>query len=344
MPRFSEAFLRQMTSPGLFGAGITQLGQDLKEANKLRQRRGMLEQFIAGTPEQRAQVLQQEAIRTGNLDMAVQGVNMANVAQQEAGNRIIQPLLTELSNPETSDERAKEIRAEIFDAARANPQLDEGNVRKAFNATNKARIMSGLEKLQAETSELSIRAEQALSANQTRDDFIRQHGEEAGYIYDAQRDAKELRENQLAISRENKRKSTYQYSDEVLKGEPFYFSDSEIAMVNAISGGENKNNRVHQIVEARSRPHNAALITVQAKALLNQVAADSKTWYGKTLELDDKDERPIIESEAYRRVLEAQRTGGLSGISNLISNAQDQEQELEPVDYGKIIEELAKKL
>lgn len=339
MPKFSQAFLEQAASPGLFGAGIVQLGQDLKEANKLRQRQGMLQQLIAGTPEQRAQIMQEEAIRTGNVDMAMQGINMSIAAQQAAGNRIIQPLLTELSNPETSDERAKEIRAEIFDAARANPQLDEGNVRKAFNATNTARIKTNYETLLTQTQELSMLAKRALSAGTDRDTFVAQYGEENGYIFDNERDA--LETNQLALekARGNKAQSTFAYTDKELS-ETMGLTDIQIKRIKAIKGGENKNKAVLSAVIANMSDAtlNASLMNYMAEARLVDVAER------ESLDLDDEEERRVAESLAKKEVLTLFRTGGIDAVAGGEAQAQDQEQEQEPVDYGKIIEELAKKL
>ncbi len=301
---------------GGLAQGMDGLFTGVRQGLEERRERKKTEAFQQMTPIQQADYMAANA-KTPQQVLAAQ--ELGRSAVQREGNSAVQPLLTELSSPETSNERAKEIREELFSTARSY-NMDEAKVREAYKKANERRILSEVEQFDAETREFSIRAKQALASNASREAFVSQYGDEAGAVYDAEKEAKDLRNMQTEIAKENLRKSTYQYSDTVLSKPPFSFSQVELDQVNAIAGGSGKNAMVLSIVTARSKPQNAALITVHAKALYNQVAEEMN------LDLDDEDERPIIESESYRRVLEAARTGGSKGIAGIISQQQENEE------------------
>lgn len=335
MPRFSQAFLNQMTQPGLFGAGVQQVAQDIGAIPERRRQRSMLEQFMSGDDAQRAQILQQQALRKGDLGLAMQGVELQKAATQSVGNNIIQPLLTELSNPETSNDRAKEIRDEIFKAAR-DYNIDESRVRSAFTATNKARLTSNYETLQAQTQELSMLAKQALSSGTDRDTFVSTYGEENGYIYD---DEKLLREkNQIALetARENRNNSTFSYTDSELSD--LGLTDTQIKQIKALKGGTAKNRAVLNAVSSNFNNNtlNASLMNFMAKARLAEVSKR------EGLDLDDEEERREAESIAAKEVLELFKVGGISAVAG--SQAQSQEQEPTDIDISAAMAELYKSL
>jgi len=338
MPRFSQQFLNQMTQPGLFGMGVQQVAQDIGNIPQRMQQRRMLEQFMSGDPTQRAQIVQQQAMRTGDLGLAMQGVEMQEAATQRVGNDIIQPLLTELSSPETSDERAKEIRDEIFGAARTY-NIDESRVRSAYTATNKARLTSAYETLNAQTQELSMRAKQALSSGTDRETFVAQYGEENGYIFD---DEKALREkNQLALetARANRAKAEFTYTDTELR-ETLGLTDVQIKQIKGIRGGEAKNRAVENAVIANFKDTqlNASLLRFMAGARLADVAKR------EGLDLDDEDERREAESIAAKEVLELYKSGGTSAVAGSQAEAQTQEQGQEGFNVEQAIAELYQSL
>ena len=298
---------------GGLSQGIGGLFTGVEQGLEGRRERKKMEAFQQMTPVQQADYMAANA-KTPQEVLAAQ--ELGRSAVQREGNSAVQPLLTELSNPDTSNERAREIREELFTTARSY-NIDEAKVREAYKKANERRILSEVERVEAETREFSIYAKQALASNTSREAFVSQYGDEAGAVYDAEKEAKESRDIQIQVARENLRKSTYQYSDKTLSQPPLSFSQAEIDQVNAISGGSAKNAMVLSIVTARSQPQNAALITVHAKALFNQVAEDNG-W-----DFDDEDEKAKIESEAYRRVLQAANTGGLKGVAGIVAQQQE---------------------
>jgi hypothetical protein len=338
MARFSQALLQGLLQPqmqqGLFETARN-IGMTPSLMRSEQQRQERMQAFQNMTPVQQADFMVSQA-RTPQEVLAAQ--DLRRTAVEREGNSAIQPLITEVSNPETSDERAKELRKEIFDTARTY-NMDESTIRKAYQAANERRILSEVEQLDAETREFAFRAKRALASNTSREAFVSQYGDEAGAVYDAEKEAQDLRDMQIQQAKENLRKSKYQYSDKILSSPPFSFSQAELDQVNAIAGGAAKNAMVLSIVTARSKPQNAALITVYAKAMYRQVAEELG------LDLDDEDERPIIESEAYRRVLQASNTEGTKGIAGIVAQKQEQEAEATPeIDLQSAIDELVREL
>jgi hypothetical protein len=318
---------------GGLAQGIGGLFTGVEQGLEERRERKKMEAFQQMTPIQQADYMAANA-KTPKEVLAAQ--ELGRSVEQREGNSAVQPLLTELSDPETSNERAKEIREELFSTARSY-NIDEAKVRDAYKQANERRILSEVEQFEAETREFSIRAKQALASNTSREAFVSQYGDEAGAVYDAEKEAQDLRAMQIEQARENLRKSKYQYSDKILSSPPFSFSQAERDQVDAISGGAAKNAMVLSIVTARVAPQNAALITVYAKAMYNQVAEE------KGLDLDDEDERPIIESEAYRRVLLAYSREGLKGIAGMVAQKQEKEESTDsttPIDFEAAIQEL----
>ena len=338
MARFN-ALLQSLVQPPAFQEGLFEaakgIGMSPVLAKAEQERKQQMQAFQNMTPVQRADFMVARA-KTPQELMTAEKARTAAIKVE--GNAAVQPLLTELSDPETSDERAKEIRQELFDTGRQY-EMDESELRQGYTQANQIRILSEVEKLEADTRRFSILAKQAIGTGLSREAFVSEHGTDAGFVYDAEKTQKELNDASIAEAKENLRKSTYQYSDKILSEPPFSFSEAEINQINALVGGERKNAQVFNIVASKTKPQNAALITAYAKSLYNQVAEDMG-W-----DFDDEDERMMIESEAYRRVLSASNRDGNAGIAGLVAQQQEQEADSTPeVDLQSAIDELVREL
>jgi len=308
MAKFSQALLQGLLQPtyqqGLFEAARN-VGQAPGVVGFQKKRDERMEQFQSMNPLQRAEYMMGRAKTPREMVMAQ---TMMDKATAEAGNTVIQPLLTELSNPETTEERAKELRVEIFEAARREG-VKEAVVRESFNTANKSRITVGYEQLLRETQELSIVAKQAISANTSRDAFVAQYGEENGYIYDDEKDLKETGLLNLQAAKEKAKEATFQYSDEEM--ENLGLSAEQIKVAKGMKTGKAKNAAVLAAVSAnfkRDTNLNASLLNFMADARVADIAERDN------LDLEDKDDVIIARSTAKKEVLEMYRSGGLSAV------------------------------
>lgn len=313
MAKFSQAFLQGLLQP-TYQRGLFEAARDVAQAPAVmgleRKRDERAQQFLNMTPLQRGQELLLRATRSGDVRAMAAAQNLIDSATEAEGNKVIQPLITELSNPETTEERAQELRVEIFDLARAN-NLKEADVRTSFNAANKSRITTGYEQLLRETQELSIVAKRALSANTSREDFVAQYGEENGYIYDDEKDLRETAQLNLQTAKEKARLETFQYNDEEMG--KLGLSDAQITVINGLKTGRQKNAAVAAAVKAnfeKDKTANASLLNFMADARVADIAER------ENLDLGDEDDVIIARSLAKKEVLELYRVSGIEGVIN----------------------------
>ena len=313
MAKFSQAFLQGLLQP-TYQRGLFEAARDVAQAPAVmgleRKRDERAQQFLNMTPRQRGQELLRRATRSGDVRAMAAAQSLIDSATEAEGNKVIQPLITELSNPETTEERAQELRVEVFDLARAN-NLKEADVRAAFNAANKSRITTGYEQLLRETQELSIVAKRALSANTSREDFVAQYGEKNGYIYDNEKDLRETAQLNLQITRERVRLETFQYNDEEMG--KLGLSDSQITTINGLKTGREKNAAVAAAVKANfdeDTTINASLLNFMAESRVADIAER------ENLDLGDEDDVIIARSLAKKEVRELYRVGGIEGVIN----------------------------
>jgi len=313
MAKFSQAFLQGLLQP-TYQRGLFEAARDVAQAPAVmgleRKRDERAQQFLNMSPLQRGQELLRRATRSGDVRAMAAAQSLIDSATEAEGNKVIQPLITELSNPETTEERAQELRVEIFDLARAN-NLKEASVRTAFNAANKSRITTGYEQLLRQTQQLSIVAKRALSSNTSREDFVAQYGEENGYIYDDEKDLRETAQLNLKTARERARLETFQYNDEEMG--KLGLSDSQITAINGLKTGREKNAAVAAAVKAnfeKDKVINASLLNYMADARVADIAER------ENLDLGDADEVIIARSLAKKEVLELYRVNGIEGVIN----------------------------
>ena len=334
MAKFSQAFLQGLLQP-TYQRGLFEAARDVAQAPAVmgleRKRDERAQQFLNMTPRQRGQELLRRATRSGDVRAMAAAQSLIDSATEAEGNKVIQPLITELSNPETTEERAQELRVEVFDLARAN-NLKEADVRAAFNAANKSRITTGYEQLLRETQELSIVAKRALSANTSREDFVAQYGEENGYIYDDEKDLRETAQLNLQITQERIRQATFQYNDEEM--EKLGLSDSQITVINGLKTGQQKNSAVAAAVKAnfeKDKVINASLLNYMADARVADVAER------ENLDLGDADEVIIARSIAKKEVLELYRAGGIEGVINAQVTAAGETTGIGSISYEEAV-------
>lgn len=313
MAKFSQALLQGLLNPtyqqGLFEAARN-VGQAPGIFGLQKKREERAQQFQAMNPLEQGQFMMKRASQSGDVRDMVAAQGMIDRATENQADARIQPLLTELSNPETTDERVTELRQEIFDIARKEG-VKEGNVRAAFNAANKSRITTGYEQLLRETQELSIVAKKAISSNTSREAFVAQYGEDNGYIYDAEKDLLETAKLNLQIAQEKARLETFQYNDEEMK--KLGLSDAQITVINGMKTGRQKNNAVSAAVKAnfnKDKTANASLLNFMADARVADIAER------ENLDLDDADDVIIARSIAKKEVLELYRVNGIEGVIN----------------------------
>jgi len=307
MARFGQGFIQALTNPsyqqGLFtaaqGPGIA-----LGEAAEKEQKQKMLQQFMQGSPLQQGRLLQQEGLRTGDLELALKGQDLEKQTLKQGAAQGIQALVTQIANPETDDTLAAESRETALRLARDN-NVPEDRVRTALDAAEKTRLTKVFSENTAKINGLTDQARMSISAGKSKEEFVASYGEKFGFVYDSVKQDNEIKESRLAVARDNKLKTEYQYTDEGLKS-TFGFTDAMIDTVNALPTGSEKNAAVFKFVLTTSdKKPVAALLRFYADAELPRIMRENNFDY------DDEDELKkgqAMAAEFVRNSLEL--TGG----------------------------------
>jgi hypothetical protein len=356
MAKFGERFLESVANPtygrGLFSAGSAfGAGPRLRREQEQRQQRekGMMGGMLAAQqaaaegrfdPEtMKAYMGSMQGLGVAPADImetlpALQETNKAAVKENALAD--LQTSITELMNPETTSERASEIRASALSQGRA-ARVDEAKLRAALDAANKRRVGSFLENETRIINELNIKAKQAISTGQSKEAFVTANGEQYGYIYDDEVAAQKLKDEQLRKAAENKRLDTFEYTDEQLKN--LGLSAAQINNVKNLNvGGRGKNNAVFNYVTANAKTTpNASLINVYAKAFEAEIAEENN------LDFDDMDDYREIQSLAAQKALEVFSTQGLEGITNATVESQKDEDPNE-IDFDAFMQSMMAEL
>ena len=297
MARFGQSFLASLTQPS-YGQGLFELGTALGQAPALtaekKRRDAMMEELMTGSPIQQARVLQQEGVRTGNVDLALKGQQLERDTLQKGAAQGIEALVTQIANPETTDEMVKQSRKTALQLARDN-NVPESRVRQALDAAEKRRLTVNYEAETAKISGLTIEANKSLSLGETKEQFTAKHGEEYGYVYDATKEQQELNEARLTTAKENAKNSTFDYTDEELTD--LGLNEAMIAKIKKLPSGTAKNAAVLNAVTslAKQQP-NAALLNFYVEAELDAVMEENNFDY------DDEDEVKQAKAIAAKRV------------------------------------------
>ena len=114
MAKFGQGFIQSLTQPGysqgMFNLGST-LGQAPAMAKELDRRRELMENLMTASPMQQAQLMQQEGVRAGDVDLVLRGREAQTALEKEAA-RVAN--LSSISNLEVSalkEESPKRLRA-----------------------------------------------------------------------------------------------------------------------------------------------------------------------------------------------------------------------------------------
>ena len=131
MARFGQGFIQALTNPsyqqGLFtaaqGPGIA-----LGEAAEKEQKQKMLQQFMQGSPVQQGRLLQQEGVRTGNLQLAVQGKQIEESALKDGVKQGIDAIKARMLKLPEGELEAAQANLEKYVASVGGNVLDVSNV------------------------------------------------------------------------------------------------------------------------------------------------------------------------------------------------------------------------
>ena len=108
MAKFSQALLQGLLNPtyqqGLFEAARN-VGQAPGIFGLQKKREERAQQFQAMNPLEQGQFMLKRASQSGDVRDMVAAQGMIDRATENQADALIQPLLTELSNPDTTDER-----------------------------------------------------------------------------------------------------------------------------------------------------------------------------------------------------------------------------------------------
>jgi hypothetical protein len=338
MARFSQAFLQGLLQPtyqqGLFeaarGLGQTPGVMRMQREDEKRQK-GILGGTLALEQMAAEGQIDEQMLKDYAGSMRGLGVETTDILATTAAAREtskvavkenaladLQTSITELMDPETTSERASEIKASALSQGRA-ARVDEARLRAALDAADKRRVGSFLENETRIINELNIKAKQAISRGQSKEAFVAANGEQYGYIYDDEVATQALRDEQLRKAEENRKLGTFSYTDEELKN--LGLTDAQINNVKNLKvGGQGKNNAVFNYVQANAKTApNASLINVYAKAFEAEIAEKNN------LDFDDTDDYREIQSLAAKKALEVFSTQGLEGITNATVESQKDE-------------------
>ena len=297
MARFGQSFLASLTQPS-YGQGLFELGGVIggapAAAAEKKRREAMMEELMTGSPIQQARVLQQEGVRTGDIDLALKGQQLEKDTLQKGAAQGIEALITQVANPETTDAMVKQSRKTALQLARDN-NVPESRVRQALDAAEKRRLTVNYETETTKINALTIEANKSLSLGETKKQFTEKHGEEYGYVYDATKEQQELNEARLKTAKENAKNATFDYTDEELQD--LGLNEAAIARIKKLRSGTAKNAAVLNAVSslAKQQP-NAALLNFYVEAELDTVMEENNFDY------DDEDEVKQAKAIAAKRV------------------------------------------
>lgn len=356
MAKFSQAFLQGLLNP-TYQKGLEEAARNIGQAPALmrqqeqRQQRekGMMGGMLAAQQAAAEGRFDPETMKSYIDSMRGLGVSPADImetlpdlketsktAVKENALADLQTSITELMDPETTPERASEIRASSLNQGRV-AGIDEAKLRNALDGADKRRVGSFLETETRIINELNIKARQAISRGQNKEAFVAANGEQYGYIYDDEVTTQELRDEQVRKAQENKNLDTFAYTDQELKN--LGLTDAQINNVKNLKvGGRGKNNAVLNYVmkNVKTQP-NASLINVYAKAFEAEIAETND------LDFDDTDDYREIQSLAAKKALEVFATQGLEGIANAtVENQRDEDSN--EIDVGAFMKTIMAEL
>ena len=131
MARFGQSFLTSLTQPS-YGQGLFELGGAIggapAAAKEKEQKQKMLQQFMQGSPVQQGRLLQQEGVRTGNLQLAAQGKQIEESALKEGVKQGIDAIKARMLKLPESELEAAQANLEKYVASVGGNVLDVSNV------------------------------------------------------------------------------------------------------------------------------------------------------------------------------------------------------------------------
>jgi len=340
MARFGQSFLASLTQPS-YGQGLFELGGAIggapAAAAEKKRRDAMMEELMTGSPIQQARVLQKEGVRTGNVDLALKGQQLEKDTLQKGAAQGIEALVTQIANPETTDDMVEQSRKTALQLARDN-KVPEGRVRKALDEAEKRRLTVNYEKETAIINSLTLEAKKSLSNKETKEQFTAKHGEEYGYVYDATKEQKGLNEARVTIAKENAKNATFDYTDEELKD--LGLNEVTIARIKKLPSGTAKNAAVLNAVTAlASNQPSAALLNFYTDAMLNSVMKEKGFSY------DDEEEVKEAKAIAAERVnAEFLATGGNPASMASAAVESKAKEEDDEIDFSAAIQEITSEL
>jgi hypothetical protein len=356
MAKFSDTFIQGLLNPSYskrLGDAAEGIGQApalmLQQQQRQQREKGMMGGMLAAQQAAAEGRFDTETMKSYIGSMRGLGVSSADImetlpdlketsktAAKENALAELQTSITELMNPETTPERASEIRASALSQGRA-ARVDEARLRDALDGADRRRVGSFLETQTRIINELNIKAKQAISRGQSKEDFVAANGEQYGYIYDDEVTTQELRAEQVRKAKENKNLDTFAYTDQELK--KLGLTDAQINNVKNLKvGGRGKNNAVFNYVTANEKTApNASLINVYAKAFEAEIAETND------LDFDDTDDYREIQSLAAKKALEVFATQGLEGIAKAtVENQRDEDSN--EIDVGAFMKTIMAEL
>lgn len=114
MARFGQGFINALTrpsyAPGLFETASA-LGSAPRRAAEEREREEMMKRLMSGSPMDQAQLLQQEGIRTNNIDLIVKGRQAQAALEKEAARVATLSGISDLEVSALKEESPQRLRA-----------------------------------------------------------------------------------------------------------------------------------------------------------------------------------------------------------------------------------------
>jgi hypothetical protein len=285
---------------------------------------------------QQGRLLQQEGVRTGNLQLVSQGQNLERQALKQGAAQGIQALVTQIADPETDDTLAAESRKTALRLARDN-NVPEERVRTALDAAEKQRLTSVYSKEVPKLKALSLDAQKMISSGQDKNAFVSKHGSNYGFVFDTMAAEIAQTEQELAKAKEYERLSKYQYSDEKLT--ELGISEADIKEINSLPSGRAKNAAVvAALLNKKTNAPNATLIKFYADSFVADIMTENDFDY------DDEDEFKQAQALADKKARELFLDNNGDPAAMASASVESKKNEDEDIDVDAAILEITRSL
>ena len=185
MAKFGQGFLTSLTRPSYLdrlGTTGMMIGQMPGQVMKQRRDRQFMEEYAAGSPVQRAEMLKQKAMKEGNISLFEQGTKMGQAAMADGAKMGVNALITQIGNPQTSDELAKQSTQTALQLIRDN-NLDEASYMREILAADKRRTSAVTNGITERDQAAATQAQFMIQSGRSKEEYLQQFPER-GHIWD----------------------------------------------------------------------------------------------------------------------------------------------------------------